>query len=71
MIHTDLKTIEFINNNINSDTTKLLLKARKFEDLDIPFIVDQIICRKSLKNKLPDWSKNDRIIHPPAGPSLR
>ena len=64
MIHTDLKTIEFINNNINSDTTKLLLKARKFEDLDIPFIVDQIICRKSLKNKLPDWSKNDRIILP-------
>ena len=64
MIHTDHKTLEFITANLNADTDKLLLNARKYPEIDIPFVVDQIRCRKILKNKLPEWSSKENIIVP-------
>ena len=57
--------IEFINNNITSDTNKLLLSAKKSGfDFDINFAIDQILCRKQIKDKLPEWYANKEIIIP-------
>lgn len=53
---------DFIQKHINDDTSSLLLSARKYPDIDVPFAVDQIEARKRLKNKLHEWYANPDII---------
>ena len=56
----EIKT--FIVKNIDENTDRLLLSAHRFPGIDVPFAVDQILTRRQLKNKLPEWYENADII---------
>ena len=57
-----LKIRDFIQQHLNDDTAELLLAARKYPDIDVPFAVEQIEARKRLKGKLPEWYENAELI---------
>ena len=42
---------DFIQRHIDDDTSDLLLAARKYQGVDVPFAVEQIEARKRLKGK--------------------
>lgn len=52
----------FIQNHLEDDTASLLLSARRYPDINVPFAAEQIEARKRLKNKLPDWYSNPNLI---------
>ena len=53
---------DFIQSHINDDTAELLLAARRYADVDVPFAVEQIEARRRLKGKLPEWYANPDLI---------
>ena len=53
---------DFIQQHINDDTAELLLAARRYQGIDIPFAVEQIEARKRLKTKLPEWYENAELV---------
>lgn len=55
---------DFIQAHLNDDTDKLLLSASGFPGIDIPFAVDQIVSRRQIKEKLPNWYSNDALVFP-------
>lgn len=55
---------EFINQNIESDTNKLLFQPIK-EDIDIKFCVQQIEGIKKAKEKFPSLLENNDLLFPP------
>ncbi len=57
--------ISFIQQNLNEDLTKLILKGSPFPDVSIQEIAVQIAGLKKAKNKLPTWFKNSSILYPP------
>lgn len=59
------EVIAFIQANLNSDTSKLLLNPPTEWKNQISSIVDQIISRNKAKGKLDDWLENPAIIFPP------
>ena len=58
------KEREFILNNLNADTNKLILQSSK-EDIDIKFCVTQIIGYNKAKEKFPTLINNKTLIFPP------
>lgn len=56
------ETKAFIVQHLNDDTDRLLLSAHRYPGVDMPFVVDQILARRQLKNKLPEWAANDDLI---------
>lgn len=54
----------FINNNLNSDTSDLVLKGIPFKAIDPKLIVEQIEAKKRCKNKLPTWFNSENIYYP-------
>lgn len=55
---------DFINNNQNSDITKLLLKGSSFKTVSIQELVEQIEAKKKCKKKLPQWYNTPNIYYP-------
>ena len=55
---------KFINQSINKDSTKLILKGSPFPEINIQKIVEQIIAKKKCEKKLPTWFKTDKIYYP-------
>ncbi|WP_262733902.1 THUMP-like domain-containing protein [Gaetbulibacter sp. NE] len=55
---------EFINENINSNTTDLLLKKNHHSDVDIKLLVEQIEAKQRCKTKLPTWFNTEKIYYP-------
>lgn len=55
---------EFINQNIESDTNKLLFQPIQ-EDIDIKFCVQQIEGIKKAKEKFPSLLENNDLLFPP------
>lgn len=55
---------DFIQAHLNDNTDKLLLSASGFPGIDIPFAVDQIVSRRQIKEKLPNWYSNDALVFP-------
>ncbi len=53
---------DFIQEHMNDDTSELLLAARKYLGIDVPFAVEQIEARRRLKGKLPEWYGNADLI---------
>lgn len=45
----------FIQQHLNDDTAELLLAARRYPAIDVPWAVEQIEARRRLKGKLPEW----------------
>lgn len=51
----DKTTREFIALHINDDTSRLLLSANRYPDVDVAYCVEQIEARRQLRTKLPEW----------------
>ncbi len=54
----------FINKNINTDISSLLLKGFDLEGVDTKEAVEQIEAKKKSEKKLPTWFKTDKIYYP-------
>jgi PG_1098 ferredoxin-like domain/THUMP domain-like len=55
---------DFINNNLNSDISSLLLKGTAFDTIDTKEIIEQIEAKKKSENKLPTWFNTPNIYYP-------
>lgn len=55
---------EFIDNNLNSDLSKLIFKGSPFEAIPIKDLVEQIEAKKKSKFKLPSWFNSPFIYYP-------
>ena len=55
---------EFINNNLNSDITSLLLKGTSFNTVETKVIIEQIEAKKRCEKKLPTWFNCKDIYYP-------
>ncbi len=56
--------IDFIKLHENDNTDKLLLSASKYPEINMPVIVDQIIARRQIKDKLPSWHACRELFYP-------
>ena len=54
----------FINANLKSDVTKLILKGSPFESVSIQEIAEQIMAKNSCEKKLPIWFNSENIYYP-------
>tara|TARA_R110002049_G_scaffold242600_1_gene416413 strand:- start:77 stop:1258 length:1182 start_codon:yes stop_codon:yes gene_type:complete len=55
---------EFIKNNLNFDSSDLLLKGTDFPNVDTKIIVEQIEAKKRCEKKLPTWFDTQNIYYP-------
>ncbi|WP_196891412.1 THUMP-like domain-containing protein [Aureivirga marina] len=55
---------QFISENLNTDTKQLIFKKSPFENVSMQEIVNQIICKKKAKTKIPIWFEKENIIFP-------
>lgn len=55
---------KFIQDHLHDDPVSLMLQANKYTHLPLKEIADQIKARQRLKNKLPEWVQNEKIIFP-------
>lgn len=58
-------TIRFVREHREEDVRALALKARRDNDIDLPWALDQIQGWQTAKRKLPSWAAIDGIIYPP------
>lgn len=54
----------FIREHASDDLTRLLLSASRYPEIDVPFAVEQIASRRQIRDKLPSWYADDRLIFP-------
>ncbi|CAL2081172.1 class I SAM-dependent methyltransferase [Tenacibaculum dicentrarchi] len=55
---------QFINENLQSDITKLILKGSPFKNITIQELSNQIISKQKSKNKLSSWFLTNQIYYP-------
>lgn len=55
---------EFIRIHSADDAHRLLLSAASYPGIDMPKVVDQIVARRQVRDKLPQWYANEDIIYP-------
>ena len=55
---------KFINSNLNSDISALLLKGIPFKTIDTKLVVEQIEAKKRSEKKLPTWFNTTGIYYP-------
>lgn len=55
---------QFIKEHAADDTNRLLLSASRFPGINVAFAVEQIVARRQIKDKLPSWYENDRLVFP-------
>jgi len=54
----------FINTNLKSDVTKLILKGSPFENVSIQEIAEQLLAKNSCEKKLSTWFNTENIYYP-------
>lgn len=54
---------DFINKNLNEDSSKLALKKNPFPEVNYSVLINQIIAKKKAKEKLPTWFSTENIIY--------
>jgi len=62
LLNTNIQS--YIEENINEDTKKLVLKGSPFPKIKIQDIVEQIVSKNKCKNKLPSWFAAKNIYYP-------
>ena len=62
LLHKDVQ--DFINQNLSSDLTKLILKGSPFHNVSIQEIAIQIAAKKKSQKKLPSWFQTTNIYYP-------
>ena len=55
---------EFINKNLNSKATDLILKSSLYPEWDMKAIVQQLVGKQIAKKKLPTWFQNNEVLYP-------
>lgn len=55
---------KFINSNLKSNITKLILKGSPFEEVSIQELAEQIEAKKRCEKKLPTWFNTENIYFP-------
>lgn len=60
----DSKTIQFIKDHENDDIPSLALQSKRYPDIDMPFVLQQIKGRQIAKQKIPSWYENENIVYP-------
>lgn len=55
---------KFVTDHLSDDTDKLLLNARHYPGVDMPFAVTQILARRQVREKLPEWFAQADIVFP-------
>lgn len=58
------KIQDFINKNLNSDLSTILLKGIPFPNIETKTIIEQIEAKKRSKVKLPNWFSTKNIYYP-------
>lgn len=59
------ETQQFINAHRGDDIRALALQSRKYPDLDMPFVINQIAGWQTARHKIPSWHATEGIIYPP------
>lgn len=54
----------FIQAHLSDDPDRLLLSASRYPEIDMPFVVAQIIARRQIKEKLPTWYQQEQLLFP-------
>lgn len=62
ILNTDIQL--FIENNLNTDISSLLLKKQCFEQISQQDLVEQIESKNKCQKKLPTWFKSTNIYYP-------
>ncbi|PHS51434.1 MAG: SAM-dependent methyltransferase [Lutibacter sp.] len=62
ILHKDVQN--FINSNLKSDITKLILKGSPFSKVSIQEIAEQIVAKNKCEKKLPTWFSSKNIYYP-------
>ena len=55
---------QFIRDHQHDDVRTLALQAKKYPQLDMPFIINQIDGRQTAQHKIPSWYATEGIIYP-------
>ena len=55
---------EFINKNLNSEASDLILKSSLYPEWDMKAIVQQLVGKQIAKKKLPTWFDNNEVLYP-------
>jgi len=58
------KFFSFIGEHAADDLSQLLLSSARYPDVDVPFAVEQIAARRHVRDKLPLWSADGRLLFP-------
>ena len=56
--------LAFVRQHQGEDVDRLLLSAKKYPEVDMAAVVDQLLARRQLREKLPEWAANDRLYFP-------
>lgn len=56
---------DFIQKNLRSNITQLILKGSPFEDISIQELAQQIVSKQKSEKKLPTWFQTENIYYPP------
>lgn len=62
ILNTDIQ--EFINSNLNSNISSLILKGTSFLNVETKAIIEQIEAKKRCEKKLPTWFQASNIYYP-------
>jgi precorrin-6B methylase 2 len=55
---------KFIAQHLNDDTSRLLLDAKKYPEVNVREAVEQIMARQKAKIKLTTWVQNEAVVFP-------
>ncbi len=55
---------DFIREHASDDASRLLLSAARYPGIDVLFAVDQIEARRRIREKLPSWYREPRLLFP-------
>lgn len=55
---------KFIRDHLGDDPMELLLHASRYQGVEMETAITQIKARRQIKDKLPVWHRNDRLIFP-------
>lgn len=59
------KVQQYINDNLKSEITKLILKGSLFDDISAQELANQIVAKQKSEKKLPTWFTTKNIYYPP------
>lgn len=56
--------LRFVDEHRDDNPDRLLLSAKHYPEVDMPLVVDQIMARRKVKDKLPSWWANKEVLFP-------